>query len=78
MSSQNQPPSASSILSPAVRAIIAQTKPEDYNGHTEFSQMSPAERLAWLDQAVLFIAAQKTANSAWQVAEPPAMPSQPE
>jgi hypothetical protein len=78
MSSQNQPPPASSTVSNAIRAIIAQTKPEDYNGHTEFSRMNPAERLTWLDQAVLFIAAQKNANSTWQVAEPPAAPYKPE
>jgi hypothetical protein len=55
----------------ATRKIIEQTTPEDYDGHTEFSRMTPAQRLAWLDQAVLFIQSRKQPPSTWQVAEDP-------
>jgi hypothetical protein len=47
------------ILTPAERAavwqIIARSKPEDYDGHTEFERLSPSDRLDWLDAAVTFI-----------------------
>lgn len=36
-----------------VRAIIARSRPEDYDGHTEFARLTPRERLAWLDAAVV-------------------------
>jgi hypothetical protein len=39
----------------AIAAIIARSKPEDYDGHTEFDRLSPQERLEWLDAAVQFI-----------------------
>lgn len=52
-----------------MQEILARTKPEDYDGHTEFSRMSALERLRWLDQAVLFIAAQKGMTAPLQVAE---------
>jgi hypothetical protein len=71
MSTPNPSQPENSLLSPSVRAIIAQSVPEDYDGHTEFSRMTPAQRLAWLDQAVLFIAAQKDANASLRVAEEP-------
>jgi hypothetical protein len=54
-----------------VRAIIAQTTEENYDGHTEFSRMTPAQCLVWLDQAVLFIAAQKQRDRTLQVVEEP-------
>ena len=31
------------------------SRPEDYDGHTEFDRMTPAQRLAWLDEATLFV-----------------------
>jgi len=58
-------------MTPEVRAIIAQSTPADYDGHTEFEQMTPEQRLKWLDQAVLFIAAQKRRDGELQVAEDP-------
>ncbi len=39
----------------AVAAIIARSKPEDYDGHTEFERLSPESRLEWLESAVRFI-----------------------
>jgi hypothetical protein len=51
------------------REIISRTSPEDYDGHTEFARMTPAERLAWLDQAVLFIESRRQPQGRWQVAE---------
>ena len=44
--------------SPAeVREIIARSRPEDYDGHTEFARLTPRERLEWLDSAVALIEA---------------------
>jgi hypothetical protein len=37
----------------SVRDIIARSRPEDYDGHTEFARLTPRERLAWLDAAVV-------------------------
>lgn len=54
-----------------IRELIEQTKPEDYDGHTAFSSMTPSQRSAWLDQAVLFIQSQKTVHERWLVAEDP-------
>lgn len=68
----NEQPASPSNQKPSpetVREFLARTKPEDYDGHTEFSRMSALERLRWLDQAVLFIAAQKPANASLRVAE---------
>jgi len=28
---------------------VRHSRPEDYDGHTEFDRMTPAQRLAWLD-----------------------------
>jgi hypothetical protein len=53
----------------SVRAIIARTSPKDYDGHTDFARMSATQRLRWLDQTVLFIAAQKKPRPSWNVAE---------
>jgi hypothetical protein len=36
-------------------AVLQKTKPEDFDGHTEFYRMTPLERLRWLDQAVEMI-----------------------
>jgi hypothetical protein len=55
----------------ATREIIERTTSEDYDGHTEFSRMTAGQRLAWLDQAVLFIQSRKQPPGTWQVAEEP-------
>jgi hypothetical protein len=34
---------------------LRQSQPKDYDGHTYFDRMLPAERLAWLESAVQFI-----------------------
>ena len=39
---------------------VRRSRPEDYDGHTEFDRMSPAQRLAWLDAAALFVWKQKS------------------
>ncbi len=39
--------------------IIRRSKPEDYDGHTEFERLSPDARLAWLEAAVRFVQASK-------------------
>lgn len=57
------------------REIIARSQPADYDGHTEFGRMTPAERLAWLDAAVVLIeTSRQRAGQAWAVAEDPAGP----
>lgn len=33
------------------RQIINNTSPSDFDGHTEFSRMTPDQRLSWLDEA---------------------------
>jgi hypothetical protein len=35
------------------------SRPEDYDGHTEFDRMTPSQRLAWLDEATLLVFRQK-------------------
>ncbi len=67
--SEEQSKAETAARQEAVREIIGRTSAEDYDGHTEFARMTPAERLAWLDQAVLFIASRKEPQGAWQVAE---------
>jgi hypothetical protein len=37
-------------------AVLRQSQPSDYDGHTHFDRMLPAERLAWLESAVQFVA----------------------
>lgn len=34
-----------------IRKIIDQTSPVDFDGHTEFANMTPDQRLSWLDAA---------------------------
>ena len=42
---------------------VRRSRPEDYDGHTEFDRMTPAQRLAWLDEATLFVRKQKARAS---------------
>ena len=37
-------------------AALRQSQPHDYDGHTHFDRMLPAERLAWLESAAQFVA----------------------
>ena len=34
---------------------LAQCTPEDFDGHTEFYQLTPEQRLEWLCQAATFV-----------------------
>jgi len=34
---------------------LAATRPEDFDGHTEFSKLTPEQRLEWLYQAATFV-----------------------
>ena len=38
------------------------SRPEDYDGHTGFDQMTPGQRLAWLDEATMFVFNKGAAN----------------
>ena len=39
---------------------VRRSRPEDYDGHTEFDRMTSSQRLAWLDEATLFVWKQKS------------------
>lgn len=43
-------------------AAVRLSKPEDYDGHTEFDRLSPNERLTWLEAAVRFVQVSKEAR----------------
>lgn len=60
---------AAGLQGGSVRDIIARSRPEDYDGHTEFARLTPRERLAWLDAAVVLWESRGGA-----VEEPPASP----
>ena len=34
---------------------VRHSRPQDYDGHTEFDRMTPSQRLAWLDEATMFV-----------------------
>ena len=34
---------------------LAQCKPDDFDGHTEFNRLTPEQRLEWLCQAATFV-----------------------
>jgi len=36
-------------------SALAQCKPEDFDGHTEFYRFTPEQRLEWLCQAATFV-----------------------
>jgi len=42
---------------------VRHSRPEDYDGHTDFDRMTPAQRLAMLDEATLFVWKQKARAS---------------
>jgi len=44
--------------------VIAATREEDFDGHTEFYRLSPAERLAWMESVVRLIEARRSGNGA--------------
>lgn len=46
-------PSAAAVED-ALRVLAAAAE-EDFDGHTEFQRLSPAERLAWMDGALALI-----------------------
>ena len=35
--------------------VLAQCRPEDFDGHTEFHRLTPEEKLDWLVQAATFV-----------------------
>jgi hypothetical protein len=40
--------------------LLLSSKATDFDGHTEFLCLNPAQRLAWLDQALAFIVSAKS------------------
>lgn len=52
------------------RRILEQSTPADFDGHTEFSRMTPDERLSWLDEAnAIFLELHGLADQSRKVAE---------
>jgi hypothetical protein len=41
---------------------ITRSRPEDYDGHTEFARLSPGQRLRWMEGALRFIQQAKRAR----------------
>ena len=37
------------------RRMLAQTTPEDFDGHTEFPRLTPEQKLEWLAEGARFI-----------------------
>ena len=37
------------------RELLDRCRPEDFDGHTEFSRLSPLERLRWLSHTTYFL-----------------------
>jgi hypothetical protein len=46
----------------AALAAVRHSRPEDYDGHTEFARLTPDARLAWLEAAVRFVQSSKAAR----------------
>ena len=43
---------------------VRHSRPQDYDGHTEFDRMTPGQRLAWLDEATLLVVSHKNSGPA--------------
>jgi hypothetical protein len=56
---EDMPPDQAPSDLPPLREILARSRTEDYDGHTEFRALTPRARLDWLGAAVLFIEAQR-------------------
>jgi len=55
--------SVEAVAREQVLEAVRHSRPEDYDGHTEFDRMTSAQRLAWLDEATLFVWKQKARAS---------------
>ena len=52
------------------RRVLRDASDEDFDGHTEFSRMTPDQRLSWLDEAnATYLELHALANPALRVAE---------
>jgi hypothetical protein len=52
------------------KQILDRTTSQDFDGHTEFSSMTPDQRLSWLDEAnAAFLELYALANPELRVAE---------
>jgi len=43
---------------------VRHSRPQDYDGHTEFDRMTPSQRLSWLDEATLLVLSHKNRGPA--------------
>ena len=46
------------------------SRPEDYDGHAEFDRMTPGQRLAWPDEATMFVFNQTAATKKKKIGKP--------
>jgi hypothetical protein len=67
MSPESYPSAAGE--SNAVGEVIARSRPEDYDGHTEFGRLTPAQRLAWLESAIRFIVSTRSPKAGTSAAK---------
>ena len=58
----SEPENTHSHAAVADLEVLQRTTAADFDGHTEFHRLSPWQRLAWLDEAVAFIASAKRAT----------------
>ena len=52
---------SASAVEEALR-VLAAAPAEDFDGHTEFQRLTPAERLAWMDGALELIESRRRGN----------------
>lgn len=53
-----------------IQRTLKETTRSDFDGHTEFSKMTPDQRLSWLDEAnTAFLELHALANPSLRVAE---------
>lgn len=58
------------MMNEEIRKIVEGTSASDFDGHTEFSKMTPDQRLSWLDAAnAAFIELHALARPELRVAE---------
>lgn len=63
----------SSVSPDAIEAALATvraSRPEDYDGHTEFARLTSNERLTWLEAAVCFVQSSKSVRRPFGEVEP--------
>lgn len=63
MSAEKPPSPGTPDAIEAALAVVRASRPEDYDGHTEFARLTPNERLTWLEAAVRFVQSSKAVRT---------------